>query len=72
MTSTSVLSSLDARDIATVVLNRPEVGNAYNGELIEALLAALSQAADTAGLRALVVRGNGRHFQAGADLKWVG
>ena len=42
MTSTSVLSSLDARGIATVVLNRPEVGNAYNGELIEALLAGLS------------------------------
>ena len=72
MTSTSVLSNLDARGIATVVLNRPEVGNAYNGELIEALLAALSQAADTPSLRALVVRGNGRHFQAGADLKWVG
>ena len=36
-----VLWDIDARGVATVMLNRPEVNNAYNGELIDGLLAAL-------------------------------
>ena len=36
-----VLWSVDARGVATVTLNRPEVNNAYNGELIQGVLAAL-------------------------------
>ena len=39
MTSAPVIHSLDARGVATVALNRPEVGNAYNGDLIQGLLA---------------------------------
>jgi methylglutaconyl-CoA hydratase len=66
-----VLWEVDARGIATVTLNRPEVNNAYNGELIEGLLAALDALGATASLRAVVIKGNGRHFQAGADLKWL-
>jgi len=66
-----VLWALDARGVATVTLNRPEVNNAYNGELIEGLLAAMDALAGAAGLRAVVIKGAGRHFQAGADLKWV-
>src|SRR4051812_49948561 len=66
-----VLWEIDARGVATVTLNRPEVNNAYNGELIEGLLAALDALGGAKGLRAVVVRGNGKHFQAGADLKWI-
>src|SRR5205814_3729608 len=66
-----VLWSVDPRGVATVTLNRPEVNNAYDGELIQGLLAALDALGGAAGLRAVVVRGNGRHFQAGADLKWI-
>ena len=36
-----VLWEVDARGVATVTLNRPEVNNAYNGELIDGLLAAI-------------------------------
>ena len=71
MSNPPLLSSVDPRGVANIVLNRPEVGNAYNGELIGALLEALASLADEPGLRALLLRGNGRHFQAGADLKWV-
>src|SRR5436853_7259331 len=70
-TTGPVLWSVDGRGVATVTLNRPEVNNAYNGELIQGLLAALDALSDAAGLRAVVVKGNGRHFQAGADLKWI-
>jgi methylglutaconyl-CoA hydratase len=66
-----VLWALDARGVATVTLNRPEVNNAYDGGLIEGLLAAMDALSGAAGLRAIVLKGNGRHFQAGADLKWV-
>lgn len=71
MSEPVVLMDIDSRGIATVTLNRPEVNNAYNGEMIEALLAG----ADTLGrderVRVIVLRGNGRHFQAGADLNWI-
>src|SRR6266849_4977700 len=66
-----VLWSVDGRGVATVTLNRPEVNNAYNGELIEGLLAALDALGGAQGLRAVVIKGNGKHFQAGADLKWI-
>src|SRR5688572_13250294 len=66
-----VLWDVDARGVATVTLNRPEVNNAYDGALIEGLLAALDALGSAAGLRAVVIKGNGKHFQAGADLKWI-
>ena len=66
-----VLWSIDARGVASVVLNRPEVNNAYDGELINGLLAAIDALAGADALRAILVKGNGRHFQAGADLKWI-
>jgi len=72
MQSGPVLWNLDQRGVATVALNRPEVGNAYNGELIDGLLAAMDALAKEPGLRVLLLKGNGRHFQAGADLKWIG
>jgi methylglutaconyl-CoA hydratase len=65
-----VLWSIDARGVATVVLNRPEVNNAYDGDLIQGLLAALD-ALGGESVRAVILKGNGKHFQAGADLKWI-
>ena len=67
----SVLSHLDARGVATVTLNRPEVNNAYNGALIQELLAGLDSLEKDASVRVVVIKGNGKHFQAGADLKWI-
>ncbi|MEM1307543.1 MAG: enoyl-CoA hydratase-related protein, partial [Pseudomonadota bacterium] len=63
--------SHDARGVMTVMLNRPERNNAYNGNLIGGLHDALDAGGAIDGLRAVVVRGEGRHFQAGADLDWL-
>lgn len=63
---------LDARGVATVALNRPQVNNAYNGDLIAGVHAAMDALGAAQGVRALVLKGNGRHFQAGADLAWIG
>ena len=66
-----VLMSVDSRGVATVTFNRPEVNNAYNGALLEGVLAGLDALERNPALRAVVLKGNGRHFQAGADLAWV-
>jgi methylglutaconyl-CoA hydratase len=70
-TTGPVLWAVDARGVATVTLNRPEVNNAYNGDLIDGVLAALDALGAHKGLRAVLLKGNGKHFQAGADLKWI-
>ena len=70
-TGAPILVDIDPRGVAHVVLNRPERNNAYDGALIQALLAALDTLERTRGLRAVVISGNGRHFQAGADLQWI-
>jgi methylglutaconyl-CoA hydratase len=54
-----------------IALNRPEVRNAFNGEVV----AELSDWADSAkrdpGLRVVVLAGNGSMFCAGADVAWM-
>jgi methylglutaconyl-CoA hydratase len=67
----TILWSVDKRGVASVILNRPRVNNAYDGDLIAGLHAALDALGREAGLRIVVLKGNGRHFQAGADLAWI-
>jgi len=69
--SDPVLLSIDDRGIATATLNRPSKGNAYNEDLLGALIAGLDKLHDDDSVRALVIRGAGKHFQAGADLDWL-
>jgi methylglutaconyl-CoA hydratase len=70
-TSTNpVLWRVDERSVAYVTLNRPQVYNAYNGDMIEGLLATFDKLAQEP-LRVAVITGNGRNFQAGADVKWL-
>lgn len=66
-----VLLSIDARGVATATLNRPRVGNAYNEAMLHALIDGLTALAGDPKVRALVVRGAGKHFQAGADINWL-
>jgi methylglutaconyl-CoA hydratase len=66
-----VLLEVDDRKVAHLVLNRPAVNNAYDGDLIQSLLTAFEALEKVARLRAVVISGAGRHFQAGADLKWI-
>lgn len=71
MTNATVLTEVDRRGVATVTLNRPDVNNAYNSELVLGLIDAFRALGADTRVRVVVIRGNGRHFQAGADLKWV-
>lgn len=61
----------DGRGVATVWLARPERNNAYDAQMIaEVTEGAASLGADPS-VRVVLVRGEGRHFQAGADLAWI-
>jgi methylglutaconyl-CoA hydratase len=56
---------------AFVTLARPDVRNAFNARLIAELHAVFTRLAAEEDLRAIVLRGEGRTFCAGADLTWM-
>src|SRR5262245_38768730 len=62
-----VLTSRDGA-VLTITLNRPEVYNAINRAMHDALAAALREATDP-GVRAVVLTGAGRGFCSGQDLR---
>ncbi|MEP7275281.1 MAG: enoyl-CoA hydratase/isomerase family protein [Betaproteobacteria bacterium] len=57
--------------VAIVVLNRPDVHNAFNAQLIAELTATFAALDVDEAVRAVVVAGAGRSFCAGADLNWM-
>jgi methylglutaconyl-CoA hydratase len=68
MSQNVVLSTIDHRGVATVTLNRPEVHNAYDERLIDELAKTLHGLGEDRRVRVVILRGEGTHFQAGADL----
>ncbi|AWB33877.1 enoyl-CoA hydratase/isomerase family protein [Orrella marina] len=57
--------------VATVWMNRPELHNAFNPELIEALTQTFRQLDQQSDVRVMVLAGRGKSFSAGADLAWM-
>ena len=66
-----VLTSIDNRGIAEVVLNRPERNNAYNGAMIAELINSFTSLYNNNDVKVVLIKGNGKHFQGGADLEWL-
>jgi methylglutaconyl-CoA hydratase len=60
-----------AHAVATVTLNRPEVRNAFNDEVIAELTALFMELGKRPEIRCIVLAGNGPAFCAGADLNWM-
>jgi methylglutaconyl-CoA hydratase len=56
---------------AFVTMNRPDVHNAFNARLIAELQSAFARLGADERVRAIVLRGAGRSFSAGADLTWM-
>ena len=67
--SQKVLSQIDADGNATVMLNRPDVHNAFDPEMVDALTATLRKLESTPKVRAIVLTGAGKNFCAGADIE---
>ncbi|TMC73929.1 MAG: enoyl-CoA hydratase [Chloroflexi bacterium] len=55
--------------IATVQLNRPDVLNALNEQVLDELVKALTELDGDDAIRCIVLTGNERAFAAGADIK---
>jgi enoyl-CoA hydratase len=62
----AVGSAVDAHGVATLTLNRPEALNALDGDVLDALRAAVEDLNGKA--RAILVTGAGKAFVAGADI----
>lgn len=57
--------------VYTLTLDRPEIHNAFDDQLIDLLIDALQNLENRQDLRILVITGSERTFSAGADLKWM-
>lgn len=68
--SLQTLTVDESDGVVTVTLNRPDVHNAFNDELITEIIELFSTIA-TSGRRVVVLRGTGPNFCAGADLNWM-
>ncbi|MBE3563739.1 MAG: enoyl-CoA hydratase/isomerase family protein [Hydrogenibacillus schlegelii] len=68
----AVLWDVDADGgIGWITLHRPEVRNALNAEMLDALQSALKEAQAREDIRTVVLRGEGSAFCAGGDLKEI-
>jgi methylglutaconyl-CoA hydratase len=61
----------DERGVVTLTLDRPEVRNAFDAGLMQAITDAVMALAEDDTVRALVITGAGDAFSAGADLTWM-
>ncbi len=58
-------------DVVTIFLNRPDVHNAMNEQLIKELTDCFKKLDKEKDTRIIVLTGNGKSFCAGADLNWM-
>lgn len=69
--SYETLEIVRAGGVATIWMNRPDVHNAFNAQLIADLTAACIELEADNAVRAVVLAGRGKSFSAGADLNWM-
>lgn len=67
--SDRVIVRIDEARVAHVTLNRAEVHNAFDPAMVEGLTSALDRIGNDVGVRAVVLRGAGKNFCAGADIE---
>ena len=70
MTDSNLLIEIES-GVAKLILNRPEVHNAFDDVLIAQIIEALDAVEADDSVRVVVLTSNGKHFSAGADLNWM-
>lgn len=63
--------TIDARGVATLLLNRPEKHNALSAQMIAELTQAARQLEEDPTVRVVLLTGAGKSFCAGGDLGWM-
>jgi len=61
----------ESESVLELTLNRPEVHNAFNDELISEVISLFEDLGSRSEIRAIVLKAVGRNFCAGADLNWM-
>jgi methylglutaconyl-CoA hydratase len=69
--STSPLLVEHEAGVTTLTLNRPEINNAFDDEIISLLIMALDDCRLNDEVKIIKLTGSGKHFSAGADLNWM-
>jgi methylglutaconyl-CoA hydratase len=64
----TLLTSVSTRGIATLTFNRPDRANSYDAAMLDALADGFEAFGRDAAVRAIVLRGAGKHFSAGATI----
>ena len=62
---------LSPKGVLYLVMNRPEVQNAFNGKQIENILSALENAEENKTVKVIVLTGAGKNFSAGGDIQYM-
>jgi methylglutaconyl-CoA hydratase len=71
MANDPILECSREGQVAHVRLNRPDVRNAFNAELIGELSETFTVLSGDESVRAIVLSGNGKVFCGGADIAWM-
>lgn len=66
----NILLKIDS-SIATIILNRPEIHNAFNDEFIKEFTTLLKKVEQDESIRLVILSADGKSFCAGADIKWM-
>lgn len=67
----TIHSTINDKGVLTLSMNRPEVHNAFDSNMISELTRALKAAAEEDDIRVVVLTGLGSCFSAGADMNWM-
>ncbi|MFK7868999.1 MAG: crotonase/enoyl-CoA hydratase family protein [Roseobacter sp.] len=67
----TITLEVDARGVATLMLNRPDKHNAMSAQMLDELHAVAGQLAQDDKVRVVVLSGAGKSFCAGGDLGWM-
>jgi methylglutaconyl-CoA hydratase len=65
------ITEIDIRGVMTVSINRPDIHNAFNDELILDLIVLFKDLQKNDKVRLIILTGIGKSFCAGADLVWM-
>ena len=66
-----VITQIDSRGIARVILNNPDKHNAFDDQMIIKLTEAFEAVATNSDVRIMLLQSEGKSFSAGADLGWM-
>jgi methylglutaconyl-CoA hydratase len=58
-------------DLGIILLNRPEIHNAFNEVMIQEVIDCVEEVNEIEDIRIMILRGRGKSFCAGADLNWM-